>query len=275
METCSAAVCDHHRPQHAHSRRPPQSVTSRPFFLATYKSSKHYGVSMRLKITTLAIAGLISFVPSQVQAQTVSFNTPPTFLTANGTVGATRFTINQTVSLPPVSLPTSYFAFNSQPFEATTANSTGATTVWKGWITIAANGTISGNATMVTFPVTGNITTQPAVSVNSTTSRIGIAASNGSLNPSAIVNRSSLRSESYGPYANYYSYDVIAEYAVDIIVNFSNGFRVRGKIVESITKSHNINNASEGDGNPEEWNELRHALTITGPNGHTGTITTP
>jgi hypothetical protein len=95
------------------------------------------------------------------------------------------------------------------------------------------------------------------------------------LNPSAIVNRSSLRSESYGPYANYYSYDVIAEYAVDIIVNFSNGFRVRGKIVESITKSHNINNASEGDGNPEEWNELRHALTITGPNGHTGTITTP
>ncbi len=271
MEACSAAVCDHHRPQHAHGRRPPQSVTSRPFFLATYKSSKHYGVLMRLKITTLAIAGLSSFVPSQVQAQTVSFNTPPTFLTANGTVGATRFTINQTVSLPPINLPTSYFAFNSQPFEATTANSTGLTTVWKGFLSIAANGTISGNATVVTFPVTGNITTQ-VVSVNSTTSRIGIAASNGSLNPSAIVNRSSLRSESYGPYANYYSFDVIGEYPVDIVINFSNGFRARGKIVESITKSHNINNASEGDGNPSEWSDGGSVLTITGPNGHTGTI---
>lgn len=226
---------------------------------------------MKLKSLFIPLIALGSFITGLAQAQTVVFNPPQKFLTANGTVGGTKFTVNQTVSIPPGNLTTSYFAFNAQPFEATTANASGHATVWKGFLSIASNGTVSGNATMVNFPSTGNSTTQ-FVSVNSTISRIGIAAINGSVNPSASVNRSSLRSETYGSYQNYNSFDVIAEYPVDIVINFSNGFKARGKIVASITKSHNINDSVEGDGNPSEWSDRRYVLTITGPNGHAGTI---
>jgi hypothetical protein len=212
-----------------------------------------------------------SFVSGLVQAQTVSFNTPPTFLTANGTVGGTKFSVNQTVTQPPGNLSVAYFSFNSQPFEATTANATGHTTIWTGRLTIASNGTISGNATVESFTNTGNRTTA-TVTVNSTNSRIGIATSTGALTSVTTVNRANMRSETYGPYADYYSFDLIADYPVDIIVQFSNGFKARGKIIESITNSHNINDSAEGDGNPSEWSDTRYVLTITGPNGHTGTI---
>ena len=226
---------------------------------------------MKFKLLPFALLALGSFVSGVVQAQTVSFNPPPTFLTANGTVGGTKFTVNQTVTQPPGNLSVSYFSFNSQPFEATTANSTGHTTIWTGRLTIASNGTISGNATVESFTNTGNKTTA-AVTINSTISRIGIATSTGALTSVTTVNRMNMRSESYGPYADYYSFDLIADYPADILIRFSNGFTARGKVIESITKSHNINDSSEGDGDPSEWSDTRYVLTITGPNGHTGTI---
>lgn len=226
---------------------------------------------MKLKLLSFTVLVLGSFLSGLVQAQTVSFNTPPSFLTANGTVGGTKFTINQTVTQPPSNLSVSYFSFNSQPFEATTANSTGHTTIWTGRLTAASNGTISGNATVESFTNTGNRTTA-TVTANSANSRIGIATSTGALTSITTVNRTNMRSESYGPYANYYSFDLIADYPADILIQFSNGFRARGKVIESLTKSHNINDSSEGDGNPSEWSDRRYILTITGPNGHIGTI---
>ena len=228
---------------------------------------------MKLKLLPFALLALGSFVYGVVQAQTVSFNPPPTFLTANGTVGGTKFTVNQTVTQPPGNLSVSYFSFNSQPFEATTANSTGHTTIWTGRLTIASNGTISGNATVNSFTNTGNRTTA-AVTVNSANSRIGMygTSSTGAVTPITTVNRANMRSESYGPYADYYSFDLIADYPADILIQFSNGFTARGKVTGSITKSHNINDSSVGDGNPSEWSDRRYVLTITGPNGHTGTI---
>lgn len=247
--------------------------SDKDFFLATDKCTMQNTLFMKSKLLPLILLALGSFVSGLVQAQTVSFNAPPTFLTANGTVGGTKFTVNQTVEQPPANLSVSSFSFNSQPFEATTANASGHTTIWTGRLTIASNGTISGNATVESFTNTGNRTTA-TVSVNSANSRIGIygTTSTGAVTPVTTVNRTNMRSESYGPYADYYSYDLIADYPVDIVVQFSNGFTARGKIIESITKSHNINDASEGDGDPSEWSDRRYVLTITGPNGHTGTI---
>ena len=227
---------------------------------------------MKLKHLTIPALILVSSILNVAHAQTVS-TTIPGFLTANGTVGGTRFTVNQTVTQPPGNLSISYFSFNSQPFEATTANATGHTTIWKGLLTIASNGTISGSANVECFTNTGNRSTA-SLTVDSTTSRIGMygTSSTGAVTLVTTVNRANMRSESYGAYANYNSFDVIAEYPVEIIINFSNGFTARGKIIESITKSHNISDSVDRDGNPSEWSNKRYVLTITGPNGHTGTI---
>lgn len=225
---------------------------------------------MKLKNLTIPALILVSSILNVAHAQTVS-ETIPGFLAANGTVGGTRFTVNQTVTQPPGNLSISYFSFNSQPFEATTANATGHTTIWKGLLTIASNGTISGSANVECFTNTGNRSTA-SLTVDRTTSRIGVAQANGVVNPIATVNRANMRSESYGAYANYNSFDVIAEYPVDVFINFGSGFTARGKVVESITKSHNINDSVERDGTPSEWSDRRYILVITGPNGHAGTI---
>jgi hypothetical protein len=250
---------------------PHQPVTYVKKFLDPDKCTMKDAGLMKLKLPLFTTLALGSFLSGLVQAQTVSFNAPPTFLTANDSDGETKFTVNQTVTQPPSNLPVSYFSFNSQPFEATTANSTGHTTIWTGRLTIASNGTISGNATVESFTNTGNKTTA-SVTINSTNSRIGIATSTGALTSVTTVNRMNMRSESYGPYADYYSFDLIADYPADILIRFSNGFTARGKLIESITKSHSINDLFENYGDPSEWSDKRYVLTITGPNGHTGTI---
>ena len=63
---------------------------------------------MKLKHLTIPALILVSSILNVAHAQTVS-TTIPGFLTANGTVGGTRFTVNQTVTQPPGNLSISYF----------------------------------------------------------------------------------------------------------------------------------------------------------------------
>ena len=220
---------------------------------------------MKLKTLILASLSFAWLVPDMVKAQTVSTTIPST-LSANLTIGdegKIKANIIQTVTLPPASIGFSYLSFNSQPFHFTTANATGATTVWRGNISLSENGTFNGNATVDSYTSAGNKTSQ-TVTINGTTSRITSSTNN------TIINRSNLRSEIWGSYQDWDDFNVIAEYPVDVRINFGNGFVARGRITQSFQNTHNLSQASEGDDYwDDEW--VDYNLVITGPNGHTGT----
>lgn len=220
---------------------------------------------MRLKKSTLLVLGLGFLLPSLVKAQTVSTNIPPT-LSANLTIGdegKIKANVVQTVTLPPASIGFSYLAFNSQPFHFTTANASGATTVWRGNISLSANGTITGNADVDSYTSGGNKTTT-FVSVNGTASRITSSTNN------TTITRKNLRSETWGSYQQWDDYNVIAEYPVDVRLNFGNGFTVRGRLIQTFRYTHNLSQAYDDDDYwYDEW--IDYNLVITGPNGHTGT----
>jgi hypothetical protein len=220
---------------------------------------------MRFKNSILAVLALGLLLPSNVQAQTVSTSIPST-LSANltfGDNGKIQATVNHTVTLPPASINFSYLSFNSQPFHFTTANATGFRTVWRGNISLAQNGTISGTANVDSYTNNGT-KTSATVTINATNSRI-ISSSNNT-----TINRTNLRSETWGSYKDWDDYNVIAEYPVDVIIAFSNGFSVRGKIIQSFQYIHNLSQAAEDDDYwDNEW--VDYNLIIIGPNGHIGT----
>jgi hypothetical protein len=241
------------------------SFTVDTFFLQPIHESGEKGDPMKLKNLTLVITAIVLAIPSLVQAQTVNATILPT-LTANltiGDAGKIKATITQNVTQPPPSINFSYLSFNSQPFLLTTANATGATTVWRGKISISSSGAISGNAQVDSFTNTGNKTTT-SLTINSTTSKISSSTGN------STINRSNLRSESWGSYQDWNDYNVIAEYPVNVVINFGSGWVARGTIIQTFQYTHNISQAAEDDDYwDDEWTD--YTLVITGPNGQIGT----
>ncbi len=221
---------------------------------------------MKLKSLTFAVFAIVLAIPSLVHAQAAVSSTILPTLSANLTIGdegKIKATITQNVTQPPASIGFSYLAFNSQSFFMTTANSTASSTVWRGKISLSSNGTFSGGASVDSYTANGTKSTA-WITVNSTTSKIKSSSNN------TTINRSNLRSESWGPYMDGNDYGVIAEYPVDVLINFSNGFTARGQIIQSLKITHNISNATEGeDYDDDDW--IDYNLIMTGPGGQTGT----
>ena len=221
---------------------------------------------MKIKNTLLAILVLTSGIPSLLQAQIVS-STIPTTLSANLTIGdegKIRATITQNVTQPPATIGFNDLAFNSQPVVFTTANATGHTNVWRGNVSLLSNGTFTGNGIVDSYSNTGN-KSSASFTVNSTASRITSSSNN------TTISRSNLRSENWGSYQNGDDFDVVAEYPVDVCINFTNGFTLRGKAIRTIKYTHNMSQANEGNDYSKD-NLMDWSLIVTGPGGHIGNV---
>lgn len=164
----------------------------------------------------------------------------------------------QTIAPLPTTLTKSVFAQSQLPFQFTTASASGNSTFFNGLITISSTGVITGNGTLESYSNNGSTVLKSSISV---------LAGSQITSPTLYLTPSNVRTQVDGAYLSRFDTIRCADYFADVLVRMSNGIVFRGKCAYTYRFIYNLNGNNNDSG-------TGFKLSITGPGGHVGFVST-
>ncbi len=169
--------------------------------------------------------------------------------------------------IPPLpKITVADFARTNETFDFVTANGQGEKTFWDVKFSISSKGIITGSARIESYKADGSSDGTP-VTVN-------IAKGSKVYGPNPIPPSNSMLTDE-----GYNAKEQRADYRVDVIIKFANGFVARGKVTYEhsiyfhpgeMTTVNGVTTVKSyyGDDDSDEF----PSISVTGPNGHIGFI---
>ena len=166
--------------------------------------------------------------------------------------------------IPPLpKITVADFARTNETFDFVTANATGQKTFWAVKFSISSTGNITGSARIERYKADGS---------SDGTSTVNIAKGSKVYGPNPIPPSNSMLTDE-----GYNAKEQRADYRVDVIIKFANGFVARGKVTyehsiyfspQELTTVNGVTTVKSyyGDDDSDEF----PSISVTGPNGHIG-----